>query len=428
MKTEIKKLGKSQVELDFELTDEEFKKYIDKALDHVKNHVKVDGFRKGHVPNHIVEAQIGQENILAEAGDLAVRESYTKYVNENNLEPVGNPEISVTKVAKGSPFGFKATVTVLPEITLPSYKDIAKAVKGQEFSVTEEEVTHALNHLQKSRAKMTLKDGAAEKKDFVEISYQNKDVNDGKEINDQFVLGEGGFMAGFEDQIVGMKAGEEKEFASKFPKNSAQKNLAGKDGMFKVKLKGVQKMELPEISDEFAQQLGGFNSLTALKENVKMGMTEEKAEAEKQRRRNEVLEKITTDTKMELPESMIEYEQDHLLDNFKNQISQQFHLTFEEYLTSIKQTEEAMKESFKKEAEKRLKSFLVLREIGKQEKVEVTSEEISDEINKSVAQYEPAQLAKIDINELKEYTKGVLFNEKVFQILENLSLENETSK
>ncbi len=442
MKAEQKKLPKSQIELTFELTAEEFQEHFKHAIEHLKHHVKVDGFREGKAPASMIEDKLKPEALLMEAGDHAVQHVYVDYIKESKLEPVGNPEVQIKKIAKGNPFIFTAVITVLPDVELPDYKEIAKMVKGKEVSVTEEEIQDTLNYLQKTRAKFTLKNEVAEKThsspdgslvpgDFVEIMYENKDINGGKEVADKFILGEGGFMKGFEDSIVGMKAGEEKTFTVKFPENSPQKNLAGrlgrasplagKDGEFKVKVVSVQKMELPELNDEFAKELGAFDSLVALKESMREGISAEKTEAEKQRVRGEILEKIAEKSKFEMPEAMVEYEKERLLEDLKNKISQSIKISFEEYLASIKKTEEEIKETYQKEAEKRLRGFLVLRELSKEENIEFSDEEVEEEVSKSIKNYSKDQLAKIDINELKEYTKGVINNEKVFQILEKLS-------
>lgn len=426
MEVKQKKLPKSQIELEFELTAEEFAEHFEHAIEHLKSHVKVEGFRPGKAPNKMVEERLKPESLLMEAGDHAVQHAYLDYIKDSKLEPVGNPEVSIVKIAKGSPFIFKAIITVLPDVELPDYKSIAKAVnlsgqEGQEISVTEEEIQDSINYLQKSRAKMTLKNDAAEKKDFVEINYQNKDINAGKEVHDHFVLGEGGFMKGFEDNIVGMKAGEEKTFKAIFPEDSPQKNLAGKEGEFKVKLNSVQKMELPEINDEFVKQLGTFDTLVALTASMKEGLAAEKTEAEKQRRRGEILGKIAEKSKFEMPEAMVDYEKQRLLEDLKNRVSQMANISFEQYLASVKKTEAEIKETFQKEAEKRLRGFLVLRELGVMENVEVSEKEIEEEVEKSVKKYSPEQLKQIDISGLKEYTKGVLLNEKVFEKLESFS-------
>ena len=421
MEVKQKKLEKSQIELEFELTAEEFKEHMAHAVEHLKEHVKVDGFRPGKAPASMVEDKIKPEALLMEAGDHAVRHVYTDYIKENKLEPVGQPEVSIVKIAQGNPFIFKAVITVLPDVDLPDHKEIAKTVKGKEITVTEEEVQDSINYLQKTRAKFTLKNDAATLKDFVEIKYQNKDINEGKDVDDKFILGEGGFMKGFEDGIVGMKAGEEKEVVVKFPENAPRKDLAGKDASFKIKMVSIQKMELPEIDDEFAKQLGAFDSLAALKTSMKEGITIEKTEQEKQRKRGEILEKIAEKAKFEMPEAMVAYEQERLMEDLKNKIVEAAKISFEEYLASIKKTEAEIKETYKKEAEKRLSGFLILRELGKRENVEVTDKEVEEEVTKSIKNYSKEQLDKIDINQLKEYTKGVIHNEKIFQLLEDYS-------
>ena len=421
MEVKQKKLPNSQIELEFEITADEFKEHFEHALEHLKHHVKIDGFREGKAPAAMVEDRMKPEALLMEAGEHAVQHVYTDYVRANKLEPVGQPEVSILKIAKGSPFAFKAIITVLPEVELPNYKEIAKSVKGKEVTVTEEEIQDTLNYLQKSRAKMSLKDDTAENKDFVEIEYSAKTINDGQAVKDQFVLGDGGFMKGFEEAIVGMKAGEEKEIATKFPDNNPRKDLAGKDVTFLVKMVSVQKMELPEIDDEFAKQLGAFDTLVALKESMKEGITMEKKQEETQRVRAEILEKIAENSKFEMPVAMVEYEQERLLEDLKNKISQSLKISFEEYLASIKKTEEEIKATYQKEAEKRLRGFLVLRQLGEKESIEVSDEEVAEEVAKSIKNYSKEQLAQIDINELKEYTKGVVKNEKIFQLLEDLS-------
>jgi len=424
MKTTQKKLEKSQIELEFELTAEEFQKHFDSAILHLKQHIKMDGFRQGHVPVEIAKEKIGQENLLMEAGDMAVRESYLKHIKENNLEPIGEPKIEILKISEGNPFLFKVTITVLPEIILPDYKEIVSHIKLNEISVSEQEIEDAINYLQKSRAKLSQQDKEAEKKDFVEIEYQAKELNNGKEIKDRFILGEGGFMKGFEDNLIGMTAGQKKEFLIKFPEDNPRKDLAGREVNFKAKMLSVQKMELPEVNDEFAKEMGGFDSLVSLKSNVKEGLIAEKKDGEKQKRRMELLGKIAEKIKFEIPEKLIEAEQQRLLEDLKNNISSKFKISFEEYLASIKQTEEELKKTFAKEAEKRIKNFLVLKEVGKKENIEVSDKEIDEESDRALKNYSKEQISKIDIKQFKEYTKDVVFNEKVFQKLENFSEQN----
>lgn len=421
MKHTKKDLPNSQIQIEFELNEEEFSKYVDKALDHLKKHITVDGFRPGNAPKELAQKKINNEKLLMEAGDLAVSESYQKFVNENNIEPIGDTQVQIIKIAKGSPFLFNITVSVIPEVKLPDYKSIVSTIKSREISVEPKEIEDAVNYLQKSRAKISQREKDADKKDFVAIEYQNKNINQGKTIKDQFILGEGGFMKDFEDNLVGMKAGQEKEFTATFPENHPDKSLAGKEDIFKVKMVSVNEVELSEINDEFAKSIGAFDSLVALKENMKEGIQIEKQEEEKQRKRGEILEKVAEKTNLNIPPVMILYEEKRLMENFKNQITHNFKIGFEEYLSSIKKSEDEIKKSFTSEAEKRIRDFLILREIGKQEKIEVSLPEIEEEINKIIKNYSKEEINKIDINQIKEYTKDTLFHEKVFNLLESFS-------
>lgn len=421
MEIKQKKLPKSQLEIQFELTAEEFQKHVEHALSHFKEHVKIDGFRQGQAPLKMVKERVGQESLLMEAGDLAVKETYLKYIEENKLEPIGQPDVQILKIAEGNPLLFKVVITILPEIQLPDYKDVASKIKGNKITVNEKEIEDTLNYLQKNRAKFTTENRPAQRKDFVEIEYQSKDINNNEAVKDGFILGEGGFVKGFEENIEGMKAGEEKEFSVNFPKDYGKKEMAGKDIVFKVRMLSVQKMELPEINDEFAKQLGGFDSLAVLKNNIKEGLIAEKEEGEKQRRRGEILEKISEKINFEIPEKLVSSEQQRLLEDLKNNISGKFKISFEEYLSSVKQTEEELKKTFAKEAEKRIKNFLVLKEVGNKEGVKAEESEVEEELNKTIKIYSPEQLAKIDIDQLREYTKDAVYNEKVFQKLESFA-------
>lgn len=428
MKHTIKKLPKSQVEIEIEVPSEELEDFISHAKEHLAEHLKIDGFRPGNVPKEMVEGKVGMEQILAEAADMAVNHSYKKVVTENNLEPIAHPEVKVLKLAQGNPFIFKITVNVLPEVELGDYKKIASKSIIKEVSATEEEIKDSLEYIKKSRAKYSQLERPAQEKDFVEIEYESPELGtmsvlkDGKGSNktrDQFILSGGGFMPGFEQNIIGMKNNEEKEFSIIFPQAAQRKDLAGKEVHFKVRVISVQKVELPEINDEFAKTLGKFENVAGLMVSVKEGIKMEKEEQEKQIRRNEILEKISEKSKFDLPQSLIDMEKENLFKNFQNKITQNYKLTFDQYLASVKQDEATLKESFAKEAEKKVKNYLVLKEIGKKENVSVTSEEIEKQVNLTLGNYPKEMLAKIDIGELKEYTKGVIFNEKVFQKLES---------
>ncbi len=396
MKTSVKKLSNSEVELEIEVSAEEFNRFIEQAILNLGGDLEIKGFRKGKAPKNIIEEHIGLEKILIEAGDLAVNETYKKAVLENKIEVIFQPKIEIKKLAKGSDLVFSARTAVLPEVKLPDYKKIALEIKRNKAVVEEKEIEDAFKWLQKSRAKFTLKNQPAQKSDFVEIEYWSAQIQ-GEGQKDAFILGEGHFIPGFEEKIIGMNSGEEKE--------NITLNKDGKEIILKVKVISVQNVELPGANDQFAKSLGKFENLDALKKNIKQGLVLEKEQAETQRVRQEILERISEKIKAEIPDVLIENEQKQMLENLKKMVSERLKIPFEDYLSKIKKTEKEILGSFLPAAQKNVRNFLVLREIGKREKVEVSEEE----------------LANLDSGQSKEYNKEALRTEKIFAMLENLA-------
>ncbi len=367
MKFTIQKLSKSQVEISFEISAEDFKNYYNEAISHLSQHLNLEGFRSGHIPKEIAEKTLGQEKIMSEAANLAINESYLRAVSENKLDVILQPEVEILKIALGSPFEFKAKVLILPEIELPDYKKIASEVKKDGAKVEEKEIEETLKWIQKSRAKFTLKTEPCQKGDFVEINYSSPHLEMGKEFKDGFILGEGHFVSGFEENLEGMKANEEKEFSLKFPENKKdlpagrQGDLAGKTVNFKVKITNIQKMELSEINDEWAKTLGKFENLESLKKGLNEGILKEKEIEAVQKRRGEILDKIAGATPLDMPETLISAQQNQMMENLKNNVKSQFQISFEDYLTKIKKPEKEIYGSFRNEAEKMVKNSLILK-------------------------------------------------------------------
>lgn len=426
MKVFVSKLPESQVELKIEVPAGEFNSFIEKAILNLGEDLEIKGFRKGKAPKEVIEKKAGPEKILIEAADLAVKENYRKAILENKIEAIFQPEVKIQKLVRGDSFIFLAKTAVLPEIELPDYKRIASKVERKKIIVEEKEITGALNWLQKSRAKFTLKNQPAQKGDFVEIEYwspQIAELNQQAGKKDAFILGEGHFVPGFEEKLIGMNAGkEEKEFSLAISEEHPLRKY-GREITFKVKMNSVQNTELPEINDLFAKSLGKFENLSALKKNIEQGISFEKKQAELQRARKEILEKISQKVKCEIPKILIEQEQKQILERIKKEISSNLKISFEEYLSKIKKTEKEILDSLLLEAQKKVRNFLILREIGKREKIEVSAEELREEVNKILRQHPTPKgaeknLSGIDFEELKEYTKESIKNEKIFQLLE----------
>ena len=421
------KLPRSQIEIEIKLSSEEFDSFIKRATLNLGKDLEVEGFRKGKAPKEIIEREIGQEKILKEASELAAKESYIKAVLESGFVPLGRREVEILSPHQspqpGGGLTFRAKTQVLSEINLSDYKKIASTCKREKALVKEGEVEDALKWLQKSRAKLTFKSFPCRKGDFVEIEFYAPQVEGGIKKEDGFILGEGQLIPGFEENLEGMRAGEEKEFFLAFPQDHFQKNLVGRKVDFKVKMKSVQNVELPELNDHFARNLGNFENLTALKVNIKQGIASEKEMVASQKVRQEILEKIIKDTSIDPPSILVEREKYQMMDGLKQSISQNLQIAFEDYLKRIKKSENELLDSFSSEAKRRVKNFLVLREISRQENIEVSDEEAKEEVNKALKRYPDMGAAKtqLDLDRFKEYIKAVIRNEKTLQFLESFS-------
>jgi len=424
MEISVKKLPNSRVEIFFKVSKEEFEKFREKSILKFGRELKTEGFRPGKAPKEVIEKEVGEARILEEAVKEVIEENYPKVVLENKIEPITQPEIEVlpqTNLETGGGLELKVSFIVFPEIKLPDYKKIAFQIKRNKVLIEETEVEDALRWLQKSRAKFTLKNQPAEKGDFIEIDFSSPQIEAGFQRKDGFILGEGQFIPGFEENLVGMTNGEVKNFSLKFPGNHFKKELAGKSFDFKVKVNSIQKMELPEVNDNWAKGFGNFNDLSSLRESLKEGINIEKEVAESQRVRQEILEKLNDNSKVETPEILIEREKSIIFDELKEKIAGVLKMPFEEYLTKIKKTEKELKESFLEEAQKRAKYDLILRGISLKEKIEVSEEEIKEEIDKMIKNYSVEKVKELDLEKLKLYIESEIRKIKTLNLLEGLS-------
>jgi len=305
-------------------------------------------------------------------------------------------------------------------VELAEYKGIK--VKKNKPSVGKEEVDKSLDFLQKSRAKTVTVNRPAQMGNRLEIDFEVRNngvrIENGTSKNHPVILGDNRFLPGFETQLEGLSAGQEKEFSLKVPQNWPDKRVADKNLECKVKVNLVQERILPDINDEFAKSLGNFPSLEALKKNIGEGLLEEKELREKQRMQMELIEKIAEDSKIQIPSVLIEEELERMINELKFSVSG-FGLDFETYLKEIKKTSDELKKEWRKQAENRVRINICLKAIATKENIEVTDEEIETKINEELKHYSSAEEAKkdIDLKTLREYTKEVLRNEKVLGLL-----------
>ena len=423
----INDLSKVKKELVFEVPAKKFEEFYKQSLRELGKDLKVAGFRKGKVPDDIIEKEITPERVLYNAGDLAIRKIYVDAVVKNNLPAIGEPKIELDNIAKGEPLKFRAVVELLPEVKLKDFKkDIEKINKkfaGKKTEIKDDDVQKELDVLAQQKVKLVTVNREAKEGDQVEVDFDvlinNVPVEGGSAKKHPVIIGANKFIPGFEEQLIGMKAGEEKEFELEFPKDYHAKNLAGKKAKFKVKVNLVQERILPKIDDEFAKGFGKFKSLKELKDNLRHGLEHEAEHKKDDEWKKELIEALLDKVEVEIPEVLIENELEVMMRELENDVMR-LGLTKEQYFQQIKTTEEEMKKQWReKQAPNRVKAALLLKKIAEDNKLQPPKEEIEKHVNQIVQQQtaygqDPAQL---DIQRIYEAVKGSLTNEEVFKWL-----------
>lgn len=427
MKTQIKNLPKSQKEISVEIPVEEMEKYINKALDKMSKEIKLDGFRNGKVPKDIARKQLGESALFQEANRIAIESSYLEIIRENKLNPLGQPKAEITKAAPGNQFEYKITISVMPKVELWNYQEVSGKMKIRE--VKDEMVEQEMKTLQKKRAVHITKNESADKGDRVEIDFESRvggvKIEGGESKNHPLTIGESKFVPGFEENLIGMKKDDVKKFNLVFPEDYHKKELAGKNVDFKVIMNIVQKVELPEINDNFAKGLGRFKDLAELKKSIKEGMSIEEKNRAKEEHRDKLINEIAKKSTAEIPDILIESELENMINEFKNNITQTG-IAFEDYLKNINTDIEKLKKEWGEMAKKRVMTGLILREISIKEKIEIEDDEVEERVNQTLKFYpsEKEIREKMDMKKFKEYTTSTLINEKVFEILEKIAEKN----
>jgi len=426
----VKKLSKSRIEFPVTVLWSVWEKYLDAAAEEASRDIKIPGFRPGKAPRKMVEQKVGKATLLNGAAEMAVQKSYVDYVTKEKLEVIGSPEIELKTVSEGKNLEYVARAAVMPEINVDeNYKKavekINKEYAAKQVSISDEDLQLELEKLANSRVKLVTVRRGAEKNDSVEVDFtvlvNGVPIENGQSKNHPVVIGKEVFIPGFEDNLVGLKEGQEKEFELSFPADYHKKDLKGQKATFKVKVNLVQERQVPEIDDEFAKSLGNFENLEALKKNMRAGMEHEETHRMSERKRNEYVEKIIENTKADIPEILIHEEIHKMMHEFEHQISS-MGMNLDQYLGQIKKRKDELEKDWEPNAVKRVKSAMALQKIVTEEKVVVPSKEIEEEMNKTLQYYKNTkELAKnIDMERLYNYTKGVLENEKVFQMFEKM--------
>ncbi len=420
MEVKIQKEEHSKVVLEFTMKNEDFRKEVDKAFAKNAKYFKVPGFRNGKAPRAVIEKMYGEEALYETVIEENVDKEYSKAIEENKLEVVSRPDLDIKQIGKDKDFVYTVTFYVKPEANVKQYKGLE--VEKFDITVSKEEVEKALeDSRQKNARTITVEDRALQNDDISTIDFEGfvdgVAFEGGKGENYELTIGSGAFIPGFEEQLVGMNVGEEREISVKFPEEYHAEDLKGKDATFKVKLISIKAKELPELDDEFAKDVSEFDTLEEYKKDLEASLEEQKISQEKANKEMQAIDKLVENTEVEIPEAMVENEVEKMIEQFNANLSYQG-LDIEQYCKYTGTTLDAFKETMKPQALKDVKLNLALEFIKDAEKIDVTDEEIDAKIDELAQSYgnENAESMKKNDN-IRTYVKNNLVNEKALAVV-----------
>lgn len=398
MSVQVEKLEKNMAKLTIEVPADEVEKALQSAFLKNKNRINVPGFRKGKVPRQMIEKMYGPEIFYEDAANELIPDAYEKAVEECGEDIVSSPAIDVTQIKKGEPFIFTAEVALKPPVKLGKYKGVK--VEKADTEVTEEEVDAKINQERENNARnIEVTDRAVKDGDMTVLDFEGfvdgTAFEGGKGENYPLTIGSGAFIPGFEEQLVGAEIGKEVEVNVTFPEDYQAEELKGKAAVFKCTIKEIKEKELPMLDDEFASEVSEFDTLEEYKADVKAKLTEEKVKEAKDAKEAAVIEAIVNDSEMEIPEAMLATQQRQMVDEFAQRIQMQG-LSLDQYFQFTGSTYDKMIEQVKPQAEKRIKSRLVLEEIVKAEKIEASEEDYEEELKVMAEAYQ------MEVDKVKE--------------------------
>lgn len=399
MKATLLGREKNDVKFTMAFTADEFEQAVNQAYQTEKKKYTIDGFRKGKAPRKLIEARYGEDVFYEEALNHMFGEAYPEALAELALSPVDRPELEFgeEKLEKGKDFTVTVTVTCVPEFEVKDYKGVK--VAKVEHTVKDEDVEKEMEILQKRNARLVVVERAAKEGDTVLIDYKgfvgDEQFEGGTAERHPLVLGSKQFIPGFEEQLVGAKAGDDVEVKVTFPEEYHAENLAGKEAVFKCKVHEVKEEELPALDDEFAKDVSEFDTLEELKKDTREKLEKEAADAVEYETKSAVLEKVYAANEIDIPAVMIEDQMDQMLNEFAQQLSYQG-LSLDMYCQYLQKDVKALREELRGDAEKKVKTRLVVEAVADAEKITATQEDIEKEIEAMAAQY------KMEVEKLRE--------------------------
>ena len=415
MSLQVEKLEHNMAKLTVEVAAEDVEKALQAAYLKQRKQINIPGFRKGKVPRQMIEKMYGPEVFYDEAANNMIPDAYAKAYDESELDIVSQPKIEVVQMEKGKPFIFTAEVATKPEVTLGDYKGLK--VDKVSTRVTQKEVDEEIEKERERNARtIEVTDRAVQDKDEVTLDFEGfvdgVAFEGGKGEDYPLTIGSGSFIPGFEEQLIGAEIDKEVEVNVTFPKEYHSEELAGKDATFKCTVHTIKAKELPELDDEFASEVSECETMDAYRAEVKKNIKERKERTGKEKKENQAVDQAIENAQMDIPEAMIEFQVRQMADDFARRIQQQG-LTVEQYFQFTGMTAEKMMEEMRPQAEKSIKTRLVLEAIVKAENIEVSDERVEEELTKMAEAYQ------MGVEKLKEFMGE---NEKK-QIKEDLAVQ-----
>ncbi len=428
MNTKVEKIENNVVKVEVSVPVEKFQEALKKAYQKNAKKFNIPGFRKGKAPMHMIEQYYGEGVFFEDAVEFVIDETYPQAVKESGISPVDYPKVDIVQIGKDTEFIYTAEVVVKPEVKLGEYKGLE--VKKVEYPVTDEEVNAELEAMREKNARIISKeDGAVENGDIAVIDFEGfidgVAFEGGKGENYDLTIGSASFIPGFEEQLIGVKAGEEKNVNVSFPEDYHAEELKGKPALFKVTVKEIKYKELPELDDEFAKDVSEFDTIDEMKADSRKKLEESSSLRAKNEYEEEVIKKAVEGSEVEIPEAMIEREIDYMVKDLDYRLRYQG-LTIDKYVELMGITMDKIREDFKEVASTRVKTNLTLEAIAKAENMTASEEEIdakADEMAKRYGMEDTAKVKETILKNQKEIIEDEIVNNKVIEFLVKSSKE-----
>lgn len=422
MKITKKDLPKSQVELNIQIEQAEMAKYIDKTTSKIAKSITVPGFRKGEAPKELVVKQINPNDLLNETFEYAINESYKQAIKQENLEPLAHPEIKLSEEASKDSLEYTAIISIMPEIKLPDYKKLVSKITKETEDITDKDVDEAKKYLQKSRGTQSVVEREAKTGDTVSLDYiltvDKKEFDKSEKMPVE--IGAGKFIPGFEDEVIGLKAGDKKEFDIKFPDEYHNKDIAGKKGHFAITINDVQEITLPDWDDEFAKELtNGEKTIADLEKNLKEGLIAERKQEIQTNYTQAVVDSILEKIKVELPDVLVTAEKDKLIQEMEQRALYSGQ-TLDDALAQAGKTREQLLEEANPQAESRVKLMLLLKAITSEQNFQADTKEVQHRIHHILERYSDKEKANIDLDRLTTLVTSEITDKMALDYLGNL--------